>query len=53
LTSYGKVSFKRFIDTVPMICIEIMQNFTEKMNDVLFDVTDADWTVSFLLLKPH
>lgn len=42
LSSYGKVSFKRFIDTVPMICIEIMQKFPEKINDALFDITDAD-----------
>lgn len=42
LNSYGKVALKRFIDNVPMLCIEIMQNFADKMNDVLSEVVDED-----------
>lgn len=42
LNSYGKVALKRFIDNVPMICIEIMQKFADKMNDVLSRVTDNE-----------
>ena len=42
LNSYGKVALKRFIDNVPMLCIEIMQSFADKMNDVLSEVTDEE-----------
>jgi len=42
LNSYGKVALKRFIDNVPMMCIEIMQNFADKMNDVLSEVADEE-----------
>ena len=42
LNAYGKVAFKRFIDTVPMICIEIMQRFPEKLYEYLSDISDDD-----------
>ena len=42
LNSYGKVALKRFIDNVPMLCIEIMQNFADKMNDILSEVADEE-----------
>lgn len=42
LNSYGKVAIKRFIDSVPMICIEIMQKFPDRMNAALLYVTDIE-----------
>lgn len=42
LNAYGMVAFKRFIDTVPMICIEIMQRFPERLHKHLSDMPDAD-----------
>ncbi|KAL7538564.1 LOW QUALITY PROTEIN: hypothetical protein ACHAXR_008639 [Thalassiosira sp. AJA248-18] len=42
LNSYGKVALKRFIDNVPMICVEIMQKFADKMNDILSKTTDEE-----------
>jgi hypothetical protein len=42
LNGYGKVAFKRFIDNVPMMCIEIMQKFPVRMNDVLSKTTDDE-----------
>jgi len=42
LNSYGKVAFKRFIDIVPMICIEIMQKFSEQMDRILSKTTDEE-----------
>jgi len=42
LNGYGKVALKRFIDNVPMMCIEIMQKFADKMNDVLSETTDEE-----------
>lgn len=42
LNSYGKVAMKRFIDSVPMICIEIMQKFPDRMNAALLNVTDNE-----------
>jgi hypothetical protein len=42
LNSYGKVAIKRFIDAVPMICIEIMQDFSDRMNAALLNVTDEE-----------
>jgi hypothetical protein len=42
LNGYGKVAFKRFIDNVPMMCIEIMQKFPTRMNDVLSKTTDDE-----------
>ena len=42
LNAYGKVAFKRFTDTVPMICIEIMQLFPKKLHKCLSDITDDD-----------
>ena len=42
LNSYGKVALKRFIDNVPMLCIEIMQKFADEMNNVLSELTDEE-----------
>jgi hypothetical protein len=43
LNSYGKVAIKRFIDSVPMICmVEIMQKFPDRMNAALLNVTDDE-----------
>jgi interferon-induced GTP-binding protein Mx1 len=42
LDSYGKVALKRFIDNVPMLCIEIMQHFADEMNDVLSEISDDE-----------
>ena len=42
LNSYGKVALKRFIDNVPMICVEIMQNFADELNDALSEITDEE-----------
>ncbi|KAL7550828.1 hypothetical protein ACHAWF_014033 [Thalassiosira exigua] len=42
LDSYGKVALKRFVDTVPMICIQIMKRFPKVINDILLDVTDDE-----------
>lgn len=42
LDSYGKVAFKRFVDTVPMICIQIMQRFPKLINNILSDLTDSE-----------
>lgn len=42
LNAYGKVAFKRFTDTVPMICIEIMQLFPKKLHEYLSDITDEE-----------
>ena len=42
LNSYGKVALKRFVDNVPMICVEIMQRFSDKMNGALSEITDEE-----------
>lgn len=42
LNAYGKVALKRFIDTVPMICVEVMQKFANKMNRILSDTSDDE-----------
>ena len=42
LSSYGKVALKRFIDNVPMMCIEIMQKFADEMNGVLSETADEE-----------
>lgn len=42
LNAYGKVALKRFIDTVPMICVEVMQKFANKMNHILSDTSDDE-----------
>jgi hypothetical protein len=42
LNSYGKVALKRFIDNVPMLCIEIMQEFADEMNDALAELSDEE-----------
>jgi hypothetical protein len=42
LNAYGKVALKRFIDQIPMICIHVMQQFPEKINDFLSNVRDDE-----------
>ena len=42
LNAYGKVALKRFIDTVPMICVEVMQKFSNSMNHILSDTSDDE-----------
>jgi GTPase SAR1 family protein len=42
LDAYGKVSLKRFIDVIPMICGDILLGFSDKMNQVLSDTSDVD-----------
>ncbi|CAJ1946622.1 unnamed protein product [Cylindrotheca closterium] len=43
LNAYGKVAEKRFIDTVPMICIEVMEKYDRRLNDILSnDVIDSE-----------
>ena len=50
LDSYGKVAFKRFVDTVPMISIQIMQRFPKLINDIFSDVTDSE--IDALIVAP-
>ncbi|KAL3940165.1 MAG: hypothetical protein SGBAC_005236 [Bacillariaceae sp.] len=40
LNAYGKIARKRFIDGIPMICVEIMQDFPKRINEALSEVTD-------------
>jgi len=40
LNAYGKIARKRFIDGIPMICVEIMQEFPKRINEALAEVTD-------------
>ena len=42
LNAYGKVALKRFIDNIPMICIEVMQQFSRNINNVLSNVLDEE-----------
>mmetsp|Transcript_17053 Transcript_17053/g.36039 ORF Transcript_17053/g.36039 Transcript_17053/m.36039 type:complete len:642 (-) Transcript_17053:169-2094(-) len=42
LDSYGKVAFKRFVDSVPMICVQIMKRFPKMINDTLSDISDSE-----------
>jgi hypothetical protein len=42
LDGYGKVALKRFIDNVPMICIEVMQKLPNCIKNVLLDVMDNE-----------
>ena len=42
LDSYGKVAFKRFVDSVPMIAVQIMKRFPAMLNDILSDLTDDE-----------
>lgn len=42
LNAYGKVALKRFIDTVPMICVEVMQKFSNNLNYILSDTSDDE-----------
>lgn len=51
LDSYGKVALKRFVDTVPMICAQIMQRFPRMVEDILSDVVDSD--IEGLVVAPQ
>eukprot|EP00984_Skeletonema_dohrnii_P035509 scaffold35367_cov233-Skeletonema_dohrnii-CCMP3373.AAC.1 len=42
LNAYGKVALKRFIDTIPMICVEVMQKFANNINHILSDTSDDE-----------
>ncbi|CAJ1965007.1 unnamed protein product [Cylindrotheca closterium] len=42
LSAYGKVAEKRFVDTVPMICIEVMQKYDRRLNDILSNVMESE-----------
>ena len=50
LDAYGKVALKRFIDVVPMICIEIMNKFPDQINDNLSEVLDEE--INHLVIAP-
>eukprot|EP00980_Cylindrotheca_fusiformis_P013650 scaffold3514_cov58-Cylindrotheca_fusiformis.AAC.1 len=50
LNAYGKVALKRFIDGVPMICIEVMQDFPGRINDILSSVLDEE--IEKLIVAP-
>jgi Dynamin central region/Dynamin family len=40
LDAYGKVAMKRFIDVVPMLCGDVLQNFPDMINKELCQVSD-------------
>ncbi|CAJ1965051.1 unnamed protein product [Cylindrotheca closterium] len=40
LNAYGKIARKRLIDGIPMICVEIMQEFPQRINQALSQVSD-------------
>jgi interferon-induced GTP-binding protein Mx1 len=42
LNAYGKVAMKRFIDVVPMICMDILSDFPKRFEEALLDVQDCD-----------
>lgn len=50
LNEYGKIALKRFIDNIPMICVEIMQEFPKRINQALSYVTDDE--IDRLLVPP-
>jgi len=50
LNGCGKVALKRFIDSVPMICIEIMQKFPDRMNNILSKTTDEE--IEHIVVNP-
>lgn len=52
LNSYGKIARKRFIDGIPMICVEIMQEFPKRINEALSEVTD-DVIDSMIVPQPE
>ena len=51
LNGYGKVALKRFIDNVPMMCIEIMQEFANQMNSALSDTDEEE--IKRLVVAPN
>jgi Dynamin family/Dynamin central region len=42
LDAYGKVAMKRFIDVVPMLCGDVLQNFPDVINKELCQVSDEE-----------
>jgi interferon-induced GTP-binding protein Mx1 len=52
LNAYGKIARKRFIDGIPMICVEIMQEFPKRINEALSEVTD-DVIDSMIVPQPE
>jgi hypothetical protein len=42
LNEYGKIALKRMIDNIPMICVEIMQEFPKRINEALSKVSDEE-----------
>eukprot|EP00980_Cylindrotheca_fusiformis_P009226 scaffold2009_cov98-Cylindrotheca_fusiformis.AAC.1 len=50
LNAYGKVALKRLFDGIPMICIEVMQDFPGRINDILSSVLDEE--IEKLIVAP-
>jgi GTP-binding protein EngB required for normal cell division len=50
LNEYGKIALKRMIDNIPMICVEIMQEFPKRINEALSNVSDEE--IDRLLVPP-
>eukprot|EP00980_Cylindrotheca_fusiformis_P004784 scaffold1027_cov108-Cylindrotheca_fusiformis.AAC.3 len=50
LSEYGKIALKRFIDNIPMICIEILQEFPKRINAALSNISDEE--IDRLLVPP-
>jgi hypothetical protein len=42
LNAYGKVAMKRFIDTIPMICVKVLQSFPDRINSALSEAIDTE-----------
>jgi len=42
LDAYGKVSMKRFMDVIPMVCGDALLNFPDKMKNMLSLMTDEE-----------
>jgi hypothetical protein len=42
LNAYGKVAMKRFMDTIPMICVDVLQSFPDRINDALSETMDTE-----------
>ena len=49
LNAYGKVAEKRFVDTVPMICIEVMYKYDRWLNDTVSNV--MEWEIDRLVKR--
>jgi GTPase SAR1 family protein len=50
LNEYGKIALKRMIDNIPMICVEIMQEFPKRINEALSNVSNEE--IDRLLVPP-